>query len=92
MYSTTSKTLTFKAPTITAADILKYSFIIIIRHGFSEKISSYISCETSSKQKIHMKRKVLFSLTINKKKKKKNTHIGIVVCCNNCLRLQSHSC
>ena len=64
-----SGTLTLKAPLTTAADdIHKYFFIF-----FSEKIDFDISCESSARQRIHMKHQALFSLKnkIKKKKKKK---------------------
>ena len=47
-----------KAPITTAADdIYKYFFIV-----FSEKIRLDISCESSARQRIHMKNQALFSL------------------------------
>ena len=52
------KTLTLKAPVTTAADdIHKYFF-----HCFSEKITLYVSSESSAWQRIHMKNKAFFSL------------------------------
>ena len=49
--------LCFKAPVTTAADdIHKYFF-----HCFSEKIRLEISCESTARQRIHMKNQALFS-------------------------------
>ena len=70
--------LTLKAPFRTAADDThKYFFIV-----FTEKIGPDISCESSAKQRIHMKHQALFSLIKVAKKKKKH-----VVCCKFCLAL-----
>ena len=44
-------------------------------HCFSEKIRLDVSCESSARQRIHMKRQALFSLKDKKKEKS-------VVCCN----------
>ena len=64
--------LTLKAPITTAADdIHKYFFIV-----FSEKVRFDVSCESSARQKIHMKHQAVFSL---KDKSENNTS---VVCCN----------
>ena len=64
--------LTLKVPIRTAADdSLEYFF-----HHFSDKIILDIPCESSAKQRIHMKCQVLFSL---KDKSKNNKSI---VCCN----------
>ena len=52
-----NKTVTLKAPIMTAADdSLKYFFIV-----FSEKIRLDISCESSAVQRIYMKHQALFS-------------------------------
>ena len=56
--------VTFKAPITTAADdIHKYFFIV-----FLEKIRLDISCESSARQRIHMKNQVLFSSKYKSKK------------------------
>ena len=50
--------LTLKAPTTTAADDFhKYFF-----HCFSEKVRLDVSCESSARQRIHLKNQALFSL------------------------------
>ena len=60
------------APITTAADNnLEYFFIV-----FSEKIRLDISCESSARQRIHMKYQALFSL------KDKSKKIKSVICCN----------
>ena len=60
------KKLTLKEPIRTAAEnIHKYFFIF-----FSEKIRLDISCESSARQRIHMKLQALFSLKIKVKKLK----------------------
>ena len=52
--------LTLKAPIMTAAD----------NYCFSETIRLDISCESSARQRIHIKHQALFSLKDNSKKKK----------------------
>ena len=57
--------LTLKAQITTAADdSLEYFF-----QHFSEKIRLVISCESSARQRIHMKHQDLFSSKDNSKKK-----------------------
>ena len=56
-----------KAPITTAADDNFYLFIYLFIY-FSEKKSLDFSCESSTKQTIHMKSQDLFSLKIKKKK------------------------
>ena len=54
---------------------------LIYFHCFSEKIRLDISCESSARQRIHMKHQALFS---SKDKSKQNKN---VVCCNfSCLQ------
>ena len=58
--------LTLKVPIMTAADdIHKYLFSC-----FSEKIRLDVSCESSARQRIHMKHQALFSLKDKSKKLK----------------------
>ena len=58
--------LTLKVPITTAADdIHRYFFII-----FLEKIRLDFSCESSARQRIHMKHQALFSSKDKSKKKK----------------------
>ena len=58
--------LTLKAPITTAAeDSLEYFFIF-----FSDKIMLDISCETSARQRIHMKHQTLFTLKDKSKNNK----------------------
>ena len=60
--------ITLKAPITTAADdIHKYFF-----HCFSEKIRLDISCESSARQRIHMKYQALLS----SKDKSKNIKVS----------------
>ena len=67
--------LTLKAPITTAADdIHKYFFIVFFFFLFLEKIRLDILCESSARQRIHMKHQTLFFLKIKVK-------IISVVCC-----------
>ena len=60
-----SDILTLKAPITTAADdIHKYFF-----YCFSEKIGLDVSCESSARQRIHLKHQALFSLKDKSKTK-----------------------
>ena len=61
-----SKTLTLEAPTTTAADDIHKHFI----HCFSKKIRLHVSSKSSARQRIHMKKKALFSLKDKSKKLK----------------------
>ena len=53
--------LTLKLPITTAAEDNFHILLLLFFH-FSEKISLHISCESFSKQRIHMKCQDLFSL------------------------------
>ena len=71
-----------KPPITTAADDnYYYSYYFFFFFFFSEKTGLDISCESSAKQKIHMKCQDLFSLKNNKKK------ILNVLCYKFCLAL-----
>ena len=60
------KILTLKAPVTTAADnIHKYFF-----YCFPKKIRLDVSCESSARQRIHMKHQALFSSKYKSKKLK----------------------
>ena len=56
--------LTLKGPIRTAADNIHKYFL----HCFSEKIILDISCESSARQRIHMKHQALFSSKYKSKK------------------------
>ena len=62
------KELTLKAPIKTAAD----DSLEFFKKFFSEKIRLDILCESSARQKIHMKHQALFSWNGKCKKRKKN--------------------
>ena len=66
--------LTLKAPIATAADDIHKYFLIF----FPEKIRRDISCESSARQRIHMKLQALFS-SKNKSKKIKVSSAAIFV-------------
>ena len=71
--------LALKVPIMTAADdSLEYLFIVFVFCFlfFFDKIMLDISCESSARQRIHMKHQALFS---SKDKSKNNKS---VVCCN----------
>ena len=65
--------LTFKAPITTAADS------ILVFHCFSEKIRHDISCESSARQRIHMKHHSFFSSKDKKNMARQNIMMSAAI-------------
>ena len=64
----TLEVLTLKGPITTATDNIHKYFFIVFFFFFLEKIRLDVSCESSARQRIHMKNQALF---ISKEKSKK---------------------